>query len=303
MSIRKIDALDDLPPLPTLAVIINCGTRWFTSLALASAHRTGLPLLVIDSESHDGSRDHLARLSDEYGIDFYWLDWPLRTHGLTLDALFRKSTAEKLLLVDSDVEIEDPLTVRRLIDALDAEPAAYGAGFIHAGEWMGAQHGVADGVGYYAERMWIPLALLRTNAVQAALVGGASFAQIRCFSEFPRRPWLSRWLGLRFFLPVVNRWLARHRADAKKPVFHEYDTGARVHAALLGLGYGFVALPDELWRTVYHYHGVTRASFRWSRQKIAERLGFVKRSSRVELHQGEVDARHRLGRYGIDLER
>ncbi|HEY0232304.1 MAG TPA: hypothetical protein VGC55_13710 [Dokdonella sp.] len=297
-----IQALDELPPLPALAVIINCGTRWFTSLALASAHRTGLPLLVIDCESRDGSRDHLARLSEHHGIDFYWLDWPLRTHGLTLDALFRNSTAETLLLVDSDVEIEDPLTVRRMIEALDAAPASYGAGFIHAAEWMGAKHGVAEGVGFYAERMWIPLTLLRTRAVQAALAGGASFVQMRRFTEFPHWPRLSRWLGLRFFLPIVNRWQARRLAEAKRPVFHEYDTGARMHSVLLGLGYGFVALPGEMWATVYHYHGVTRASFRWSRQKIAERLGFVNRSSRVQLRQGELDAKHRLARYGIEME-
>jgi len=302
MSIKKIAGLDQVPPVPAMAVIISCGTKWFTSLALVSAHRTGLPILLIDCESRDGSCDLLAAIGERYGIDFHWMSWPLRTHGLTLDALFEHSPAERILLVDSDVEIEDPAVVQRMIDEMDRRPEAYGAGFVHAAEGMGSQHGVPAGIGLYAERMWIPLTLLRTQAVRAALESGASFAQTRRFTEMPGHPRLSRWMGMRFFLPGINRWQARRLAEDKKPIFHEYDTGALMHETLRAQGYDFIGLPNALWQKVHHYHGATRASFRWSRQKLAERLGLIRKPEGSESDRDVLDAKKRLAAYGIDGE-
>lgn len=302
MSIRKITGLDQLPPVPAMAVIINCGTKWFTSLALVSAHRAGLPILLIDCESRDGSWELLSAIGEKCGIDFHWTSWPLRTHGLTLDALFENAPADRILLVDSDVEIEEPATVQRMIEEMDRHPEAYGAGFVHAAEGMGSQHGVPAGIGLYAERMWIPLTLLRTRAVQAALESGASFAQARRFTEMPNHPRLSRWMGMRFFLPGINQWQARHLAEGKEPIFHEYDTGALMHETLRALGYDFVRLPNALWERVHHYHGATRASFRWSRQKLAERLGLIRRPNGSESDRDVLDAKKRLAAYGIEAE-
>jgi hypothetical protein len=103
-----ITHLRELPPVPVQAVIINCGTRWVSTLELLSTLRhAGLPVLVIDCESADGSERHFQLLSRQAGIKFHWLAWPLRPHGMTLDRLFSEIAADTVLLVDSDVDIRD----------------------------------------------------------------------------------------------------------------------------------------------------------------------------------------------------
>lgn len=62
----------------TTAIVVNCGTQWPTTLALASAvTHTDWPVFVIDCESMDGSRNHFARLAARYGLRCWWLEWPL----------------------------------------------------------------------------------------------------------------------------------------------------------------------------------------------------------------------------------
>jgi hypothetical protein len=101
---RVVHHLADLPSAPVRAVIINCGTRWVTSLALVSTLRnTDNPVLLIDCGSEDGSEAHFRALARRLALDFDWLSWPL------------------------------------------------------------------------AERMWMPLVLLRTALVKEALSSGATF--------------------------------------------------------------------------------------------------------------------------------
>jgi len=147
-----------------------------------------------------------------------------------------------------------------------------------------------------------PLTLPRTRVVEAAPAGGASLAQTRCFTEFAHRPRMSRWLGVRFFLPAVNRWWARCLADAKGPILCECDTGARVHAALFAPGCDFVAPHGEMWGPSTTTMASRVRAFIGAGRRPSPRLGFVNRPSRVEIHQGELDAMGRLIRYDIDLE-
>jgi hypothetical protein len=297
--LRSVASLAELPPQPALSVIINCGTKWVTSLALAAARaNTEWPVLLIDCESRDGSREHFASLSKRHGLDFYWLDWPLRRHGMALDALFRDVPAERVLLVDSDLEILEKHLVEAMDGALRAREMNYGAGFLHRAQWMGAAHGLPDRVALYAERMWIPLVLLRTAAVRQALARGTSFAQQRMFLEWPGHPTLSRWLGYRHWIPGL-RGLARGNArdpGDPPPRIVEYDTGARMHAALLDEGYAFAALDEGRWGDVRHYHGASRSRLTARLRDAARRLG----TRRAKPDAGD-DARARLKtRYGID---
>ena len=124
---------------------------------------------------------------------------PLRRHGDTLDRLFRESDRDALLLVDSDAEILRDDVVPAMCDRLHRR-GAYGSGFLHRGEWLGANHLVGGNVGYYAPRMWIPCVLLAVKPVTAALAAGASFrARVAC-NEIPQLPWLARLL-----LPALSR--------------------------------------------------------------------------------------------------
>lgn len=300
---ETIGDLSRMPATPHLAVIINCGTRWVSTLALVSLRAASdWPILLIDCESRDGSRAHFAQLSRRHGLHFHWLEWPLRPHGRALDRLFDEVRAERVLLVDSDVEIRDAAVPAAMRDALDADPSAYGAGFLHGPEWMGRAHGLPERVGWYAQRMWIPLVLLRTEAMRAARAAGESFLQRREFLEVPGHPALSRWLGLRFWIPGLRN-LRRRGGDAPgDAAFLELDTGAAMHRRLAGFDRGLATLPDALWRQVHHYHGVSRAERRWRPRKLAERLHLAGAANDVAQQSIVDDVRARLAQeYAVDL--
>jgi hypothetical protein len=305
--------LTDLPFTPTRAVIINCGTKWVTSLALASvvAH-TDCPVLVIDCESKDGSAFHFERLARRCGLDFHWLRWPLRSHPDALDALFRSVPSDFVLLVDSDVELLSRRIFAGMTSEIAADPGAYGAGFVHGPAWMGPEHGLPSCTGYYAERMWIPLVLLRTAFIGRALEAGTSFANRRPFLEIPDWPHLSRWIGYRYrirgmhHLRIPGRW-RRHRSetveiDGHHPAFIEYDTGADLHRELRNAGYSFARLPEALWGDVRHYHGVTRAGLAGRVRRAAKSLRLASIDTETEERFVVADIRSRLSDgYGIRL--
>src|SRR5690348_6414776 len=140
---KIVARLTDVPFTPMRAFIINCGTIWVTSLALASvlAH-TDCPVLVIDCESKDASAAHFERLARACGLDFHWLSWPLRPHPAALDALFRSVPSDLVLLVDSDVELLSRRVFAGMTSQIAADTSAYGAGFLHGPAWMGQEHGL-----------------------------------------------------------------------------------------------------------------------------------------------------------------
>ena len=311
--VQIVAQLTDLPFAPVRAVIINCGTKWVTSIALASVlARTDCPVLVIDCESKDGSALHFERLARSCGLNFHWLRWPLRPHPDALDALFRSFPSDFVLLVDSDVELLSGRVFAAMTSEIAADASAYGAGFLHGPAWMGAEHGLPSCTGYYAERMWIPLVLLRTAFVGRALEAGCSFANRRLFLEIPDWPNLSRWIGYRYrirgmrHLRIPERW-RRHRRqgveiDGHYPAFIEYDTGADLHRELLKAGYSFARLPEALWGDVRHYHGVTRAGLAGRVRRAATSLRLASIDAGTEERSVASDIRLRLSDvYGIRL--
>jgi hypothetical protein len=308
---QAIGDLSELPPAATQAVIINCGTKWVSSLALLSALRnTGSQVLLVDCESRDGSKAHFEQLSVRYRLPFFWLDWPLRPHPATLDRLFAELTSETVLLIDSDVEIKTPDVFDAMRSALARDRDAYGAGFLQGPAWLGAEHGLPAFTGYYAERMWIPCVLLRTAAIRRALDAGLSFMNRRPFFEIASYPRLSRLLGYRYRvrglrhlrLPdagTVGRG-KRPTYDGRYPAFVEYDTGADLHHELKRRGQSFAALPPERWGEVHHYHGVTRAHLTGSLRRAAKALRLVSRDTETEQRSVLATVKQRLGAvYGV----
>jgi glycosyltransferase involved in cell wall biosynthesis len=256
-------------------VIINCSTKELTALALVSALRHGsLPVTVIDCESTDGSVACFTALQRE--LPFAIAHMPLRRHGVTLDRIFRETTRDALLLLDSDAEILDPRLVPAMRDALT--PGVYGSGFLHAGEWLAANHGGGDGKGWYAERMWIPCVLLDVNAVREALDAGLSFRQRVVGNEMPQWPWLATLLRLRFRIPGLRALAldglgaSRREYGSVKPHYVYRDTGADLHDYLINRkGLAFADLGRDWWPTaVAHRHGATRRQLRPGMRNAAD---------------------------------
>jgi glycosyltransferase involved in cell wall biosynthesis len=256
-------------------VIINCSTRELTALALISAVRHGgLPITVIDCESTDGSLEFLRGLQRRFTFRVQQL--PLARHGVTLDRIFRETARDTLLLLDSDAEILDPGLVPKMQEALVA--GTYGSGFLHAGEWLAANHGRGRLRGYYAPRMWIPCVMLDVACVRAALDAGASFRQRVICNEAPGLPWLAKLLYLRLRVPGLRRLALdmlrplRQEFDGRRPHYVYRDTGADLHEFLVRQrGLAFADLGRDWWpKAVAHYHGVTRRKLRRRMRNAAD---------------------------------
>lgn len=287
---KELASLDALPPADACAVIINCGTRWYSTLALAGCRRHfDGPVLLINCGDQDGSRAHFRRLADTVDDGFHWLEWPLRKHGTALDALFARIPARRVLLVDSDLEIRGRAIVDDLFATLDAHADAYGAGFLQEATWlMPPVHKLPPHVAYYATRPWIPLVLLDVAKVRKALDAGASFLAERSHAELGGGRW-ARLLAHRFRLPLLRRVpqpRSRRRLSGQcprpTPAWVYWDTGARLHAWLEGDGGCFSVAPGRDWGQVNHYNGATRARLSGALYRLAMRLGLLSRHENIE---------------------
>jgi len=289
----QLQHIDELKATDEQAVIINVGTKLVTTLALMSALQyADMPILVIDCESTDGSMQHFTELMQRYPFDL--LSAPLQNHGHTLDWLFLNVPAQKILLIDSDLEITKPGLIE-LMRALIAHPRAFGSGIVHSGGWMTA---INMPHAYYEERMWIPLTLLKVPIIRAALQRRVSFMPRGVFNDFPPSPFISRMLVKRFRIPLARNlklsWLNIFKREFHgiKPSFMQYDTGAELYQYLKTQQYEFMGLP--IWlsqRYATHFHGVTRL------------LLNKHDSNGVELASITEQVAHRLhDEYGISVE-
>lgn len=256
-----LNNLNQLNPSDRQAVIINVSTKLVTTLALLSAVRyAAMPILVIDCESADGSLEHFTELMKIH--DFDLLSAPLKKHGETLNWLFNNIPAEKVLLIDSDVEILSSEIIRIIGDFID-EDRIFGGGFTHGPCWL-SDH---QGVGYYQERMWIPLTMLRVSHVREALANGNSFADRTIFNDVAASNFISRVLARRFGNPSLKNWRLSWLDGFKasyygvKPAYVYCDTGADIFQFLkYQKGLYFAGFPAELHgRYATHFHGVTRS--------------------------------------------
>jgi len=267
----RVDNLSELPPAPEVAVIINVGTKYVTTLALLSALRyVRVPVVLIDCESRDGSYAWFERMLQDH--DFHLMAAPLRQHGETLDRIFRQVRAERVLLVDSDIEVLNEEMISRMRRMLDSGAACYGSGYLHPAHWLEYHYWtdlpIATGIGYYMARPWIPFTLLRVEPVRAAMAAGRSFMHRLVQNEFPAIPPLSRLLWRRFRFRYFRNhrlgWLDpfRRTYDGKNPCYLSYDTGAEVHEFLSqtkNMSFATVTAEFVPW-SVTHFSGITRGS-------------------------------------------
>ncbi|OFW65326.1 MAG: hypothetical protein A2Y74_05590 [Actinobacteria bacterium RBG_13_63_9] len=173
-----------------------------------------------------------------------------------------------MLLIDSDAEILDPNVVRTMKTAMD-DDRVFGCGFSHGPAWLDERHGVGTGVGYYPERMWMSLTMLRVSHIREALAAGESFnvdTQLKDARPSGRisRQW-NQSLSLRPVAEWALPWSKRFKKaySGQEPDYMYYDTGARIYQFLRHQkALHFVGLPAEVFhgRYVGHYHGVTRST-------------------------------------------
>lgn len=130
---------------------------------------------------------------------------------------------------------------------------------------MNSQTGFA-GHGYFEERMWIPLTMLKVEPVRAAIRVDNSFGERQVFNDFAPSKTISRVIGsLRYRLPALRKrqlgWLDAFKEShhGLKPWLIWYDTGAALYRHLKYVAdYQFVGLPAEFHPNyARHFSGVT----------------------------------------------
>ena len=257
-------SIDELPPAPEQAIIINVGTRLPTTLALLSALRhAGMPVLLVDCESKDDSLATFEALMARERFDL--LSAPLKPHGRTLDWLFGAVRADKILLVDSDLEILGPEILAFMRQFIDDE-VTFGCGFVDGPGVLVGEQGFLHNA-YYAERPWIPLAMLKTALVQEALADGCSFVDKVVFNDFVSRGLLTKVMRrARQSLPLLARLgvdvpgALRTAHNGWRPEIVYYDTGAEVYQHLrFKKEQLFVGMPAHFApRYATHFSGVSR---------------------------------------------
>jgi hypothetical protein len=252
----------ELAPAREQAIIINVGTRLPTTLALLSALRhAGMPVLLVDCESKDDSLAMFGALMERERFDL--LSLPLRPHGRTLDVLFRQVRAEKILLVDSDLEILGPEILGFMRDFID-DPRTFGCGFIDGPGFLVAEPGLLHNA-YYAERPWMPLVMLKVERVRQALAAGATFADKVVFNDFVTDGLLTRVARrARESVPILGRLRVpgalRTTYNSFRPEIVFYDTGAALYEQLrFRQEELFVGMPAHFApRYATHFSGVSR---------------------------------------------
>jgi hypothetical protein len=259
--------MSDLPPAPELAVIINVQTKYVSTLALLSTLRhLRIPTVMIDCESQDGSFEWFGSLQRDFS--FHLVREPRRRHGAALDRIFQSTQAERILLVDSDIEVLNNQMFELMRGCL-CDEQTYGAGYLQPGAWLETHYGtdqpLSPGIGFYKSRPWIPFALLRVRPVRAALSAGASFMHRLELNDVPQIPALSHLLWRRFAFSPCRRMrlrgldLFRREYEGRKPSYLFFDTGAEIHEMLSQMKYSFGDVgPAIPYWSIRHLQGVTR---------------------------------------------
>lgn len=174
-----------------IAVVINVSTKYLSTLALLSIKRhTRLPVLVINCplENDDGSYDYFVKLMKD--IDFDLLCLPLKSHGSTLDYIFKNINCERILLIDSDAEILSKDIIELLLNNSRKENF-FGSGFKHEHRrQMDDKYNLDNGI--YCERMWLPTCILNVKHIREAINVGFSFNVATLYSNNPKLNFLAR---------------------------------------------------------------------------------------------------------------
>ncbi len=262
---QVLSTIFDLESVKERAVIINVGSKLVSTLALMSALKyANMPVLLIDCESQDGSKEHFIKLQQNYDFDFLYA--PLKPHGETLDWLFRNIPAEQVLLMDSDLEITNPAIISMMKEFIHDE-LTFGCGFVHGPYWLTNEFPyIPSGMSLYQERPYVPLTMLKTSLVLEALGSGYSFVIRSIWNDFAPSKRVSLFLHRRFHHAPVRHnkltWLNLFKESyyGHKPSLVFCDTGADLYQFLkYKRGYEFVGYPQRfLERYANHFEGITR---------------------------------------------
>jgi hypothetical protein len=257
-----ITNISQLAPIPQRAIIINHNTKSVTLLALLSALRyTKVPALLIDCVSTDGSFVFFESLMGKYNFDL--MAAPLKKHGLTLDQIFSLSSDEKILLIDSDLEILDNRIISFLNKHIDSSEV-FASGFLNGPGWLKGDtfKGTEYENALYYERPFMPLVLWKVQYVKEALLAGYSFAEKMVNNEFAQLPPVVASITRRLFKLIKKESLdvfrKRYFLSYPKKIF--YDTGASIYEYLRYERFlSFVNLPEPCHtKYVTHLWGATR---------------------------------------------
>lgn len=279
----RIEALGQLEAAPERTIVINVNTDLVTTRALFSAvELAGAPVLLVNCDPTPAGRAHFDGLADRLGFDV--VELPTRSHGETLDRLFRELPDERLLLLDSDAELRDPAFVAWMREKVE-HPMAFGAGFTWGPFFLPEDWAATPGTLLYMERPWLPCTLFKVAPVREALAAGRSFGVRMDPNDvgFSRRlshvlaarwdpTWATQSRVWRLLPGPLRRRLAgarldglrwtRRRYHGLRPNMACYDTAADVYEHLkFERELLFAGIPIELADDeVHHYSGVTRFS-------------------------------------------
>jgi len=253
-----------LTPVPQRAIIINHNTKHVTLLALLSALRyANVPVLLIDCASTDGSFSFFESLMNKY--DFDLMSGPLKNHGLTLGQIFSSTNDEKILLIDSDLEILDHNIISFLNKHIDA-PEVFASGFLNGPGWLKDEtfKGTAHENALYYERPFMPIVLWKVQYVKEALQAGYSFAEKMVDNEFTQLPRTVSGVTRRLYKLIKKEspFIFRKRYFLSYPKKIFYDTGASIYEYLRYERFlYFVNLPEPVHpKYATHFWGATRST-------------------------------------------
>lgn len=258
-----VDSLESLYPCHRRAVIINYNTKLVSTLAVLSVLRyAGMPLVLVDCESTDGSYDHFKELSARH--DFDLVSMPLREHGETLDHIFSIIPSDIVLAVDSDLEILEPSLVEFFCRYID-HSCVYGCGFRNGPGYLleDTFRGSSLEGALFDERFWMPFVMLKVAPVREALSQGVSFASRAVDNEYSllRIPLRLRRLSVfRRLFKSGPCWLRHPYHTTLRPSKVYHDTGSLMdHHLRYQQNLYFVGLPESVHGLhVNHYFGTTR---------------------------------------------
>jgi hypothetical protein len=257
-----ITHISQLTPVSQRAIIINHNTKALTLLALLSALRyANVPVLLIDCASTDGSFDFFKSSMGKY--DFDLMSAPLKKHGRTLDSVFSLIKDEKVLLIDSDIEILDYEIISFLNRHIN-EPNVFASGFLNGPAWLTDKNfqGTSFENALYHERPFMPVVLWKVQYVKEALQAGYSFADKMVNNEFAQLPPGLSGIARRFFRLIHKEsphiFRKRYFLSYPKSIF--YDTGANIYEYLRYERFlSFVNLPEPCHiKYITHFWGATR---------------------------------------------
>jgi hypothetical protein len=195
--------ISEIPFTKEIAIVINVSTKYVSTLALLSIKKhTDLPVLLIDchAPNDDGSYDYFSKLLNQ--VDFGLLQLPLKSHGSTLDYIFRNIKSDRVLLLDSDAEILSGDVVSFFLKESRKE-TYFGAGFKHEFRRIEYENGGYKN-GLYCERMWLPLCVLDVKKVTEALDANKSFNVKTLFSNKPTFQRVARKFHKRYKYPYFR---------------------------------------------------------------------------------------------------